>query len=413
MKIKDFQTLLKKISAAVTAVAAAAVLFCGCRNDIPESTGYHVFSDGTYIEINEEADPGYSKKNSFADFYVPDGMVTDYLSKNFLSDDELELYDQILKDLGTFTEWVPFTVGSDIYGKVLDLIRLEQLSYIQVSARNQEYNTDVQGLGVSFTYRFTADEVSSMNIAAERAAKEIMANITPNMDDYEKLKYFHDYLVLNCESSTTDEYADTIYGALVRKKAHCEGYSKAFSYLCNLAGIENVIVTGETYVPHMWNMVKLGGNWYHVDVTWDNPDDKLHEKYPDVILYQYFMVTDSVIENNHIIGTYPVEPPKANGKNENYFVREGTDVGSTEEFFTASENAIMSAVSRGERGAMIKFDTSDVYISTAADLMNKQMSEVFDPIISRIKSTYGIDIKLSLTEYYGQYRILTYIIEYE
>lgn len=401
----------KRIFAAIIAAAAVSVLLGGCHDEGLENGTYHVFSDGTYIEADENYS-GHSKKNSSADFYVPDGMVTNYMSKNFLTEDELEIYDMILKDLGSLKERVPLPVSSDIYGKVLDLIRLEQLSYTQVAGRGLDFNTNTQSFDVLYTYRFTADEVSSMNIAAERAAKEIIANITPNMDDYDKLKYFHDYLVRNCETSTTDEYADTIYGTLVRKKALCEGYAKAFSYLCNLVGIENVIVTGETYVAHMWNMVKLGGNWYHVDVTWDNPDDKLHEDYPDVILYQYFMVTDSVIENNHTIWTYPLEPPKANGINENYFVREGTDVGNAGEFLTASENAIMSAVSRGESGAMIKFETTDLLLSSAADLGNN-ISEVFDPIISQIKFTYGMDIKLSWTDYYGQYRILTYIIEYQ
>ena len=403
----------KKLSAAVIAVTAAAVLFSGCRGENPDQdvVSYHVFSEGTYIEVFDGYS-GHSKKNSDADFYIPNGMVTSYLSRNSLTESEQEVYDQILKDLGTFQEWAPLTVGSDVYGRLLDLIRLEQLSYIQVSARKLEYHTDVQSYGVAFTYRYTADDVSSMNIAVEHAAKEIFSNITSDMDDYEKLKYFHDYLVLNCETSADDEFADTVYGALVRGKAHCEGYSKAFSYLCNLAGIENVLVTGETYVPHMWNMVKLGGNWYHVDVTWDDPDDQLHENFPDVILYQYFMVTDSVIENNHVIYSYPAELPKAYGKTENYFVREGTDIRSAEEFLTASENAIMSAVGKGEHSAMIKFETSDTYISITSDLADKPMNEVFDPIISRVKSTYGTDIRLSLTEYYGQYRILTYIIEY-
>ena len=240
-----------------------------------------------------------------------------------------------------------------------------------------------------------------------------MKNVTDDMDDYQKLKYFHDYLVLNCDTDQNDEYADTIYGALVRKKALCEGYAKAFSYLCNLAGIENIIITGEASVPHMWNMVKLGGNWYHVDITWDNPNDKLHEDYPDVILYQYFMVTDSVIENNHVIYTYPFEPPKANGKNENYFIREGTDITDEEEFLTASENAIISAVSKGEQSAMVKFETNDLFISISSEISNRSINEIFDPIISKVTSTYGKNIKLSYTDYYEQYRILTYIIEYD
>ena len=104
---------------------------------------------------------------------------------------------------------------------------------------------------------------------------------------------------------------------------------------------------------------------------------------------------------------------KANGRNENYFAREGTDVNSEDEFFTAAENAIMNAVSRGEQGAMVKFGTSDLFISTAAMLMNdNDLNSIFDPIISRAEAAYGKDINVSWTDYYAQYRIITFIIEY-
>lgn len=397
-------------SRSVFAVIVSAMLLTSCEDDDIDRDSYRIFSDGTYIEV-DTGHSGQSKKNDDAAFYIPKGMTNNYFSINF-SDDEKEVYDQILKDLGTFKEQV---ISSDntIYNRMLNAVRIEQLAYTQVSGWDWVYNTDTQSLDRVFQYRLTADQVSSMNIAAEKAAKEIMSGITEDMDDYEKLKYFHDWLVLNCDTDTDYEYSDTIYGALVKKEAMCEGYAKAFAYLCNLAGIENTIVVGETDVPHMWNMVKLGGNWYHVDVTWDDADNRLHEKYPNVILYQYFMITDSVLENNHIIWNVPSEPPKANGRNENYFAREGTDVSSEDEFFTAAENAIMNAVSRGEQGAMVKFETSDLFISTAAMLMNdKELNSIFDPIISRAEAAYGKNVNVSWTDYYAQYRIITFIIEY-
>lgn len=394
----------------IAAIFAAAVILTGCHRDTQDDPVYHIYSEGTYIEADGVDIPAIPK-SSEADFYIPEGMKTDSLSRSVLTDSELELYDSILNDIGFFKETVPLTVDALVYTKVAELVRIEQLAYIQVSDISNEYNLNEQRFDLTYNYRFTADEVSRMNLAAENAAEKIMEGITPGMDDYEKLKYFHDYIVLNCEPSTEDPYTDTIYGALVRGKALCEGYAKAFSYLCNLAGIENIIVTGGTNVPHMWNMVKLGGNWYHVDVTWDDADDKLHEDYPDIILYQYFMITDSVIRNNHTIWTFPAEPPKANGRNENYFVREGTDIGSEEEFFTASENAITAAVVERRSGAMVKFETSDLYISVTSRLENN-VDDIFEPIISRIRSLYGINVRLSWTDYYGQYRILTYIIEY-
>lgn len=392
----------KRIIAAVS--AAALLTMSGCRRNDPED-GIHVYSNGTSAVLGEQE---VFSTSGNAEFYIPEGMSTDYYSMSSLNEIEKELYDNVLNDLGNLKSRVPLEVDSALLQRVLGIIRLEQLAYFHVSDRRIDVNEVTQEFEVVYEYRFTADEISSMNIASERAAREIMSNITSDMDDYDKLKYFHDYLVLNCENDTESPYSETIYGALVQKKALCEGYAKAFSYLCNLAGIENTIVTGKTKVAHMWNMVKLGGNWYHVDVTWDNPDDALHAEYPDVILYQYFMVTDSVIENNHTIWTYPAPPPKANGRNENYFVREGADISSDEEFLTASQNAVLNAVRNHERSAMVKFATNDVYISVTSKLAPAD----FEPIIGRVRSDYGISIRLNWTDYYKQYRILTYIIEY-
>ena len=386
-------------------LSASMLTVSGCRNNNPADS-IHVYSNGTsaVVDVGEQV---YYTLND-AEFYVPEGMATDYYSLTALTDAEKEAYDNALNDLGNLKERVPLTVDSNILKKALDIIRIEQLAYFHVSDRHIDPNEITQGFDIVYEYRFTADEISSMNIASERAAREIIEQITPDMDDYDKLKYFHDYLVLNCENDTESPYSDTIYGALVRKKALCEGYAKAFSYLCNLAGIENAIVTGETTVPHMWNMVKLGGNWYHVDVTWDNPDDALHEAYPDVILYQYFMVTDSVIENNHTVWLNPAEPPKANGRNENYFVREGFDINREEEFLTVSQNAVLNAVRNHEQSAMVKFASNDMYISVKSKINPSD----FEQIRRRAQSDYGINIKLNWTDYYEQYRILTYIIEY-
>lgn len=387
--------------------SAVLSLLSGCSKEQDE-TEYNIYSNGTTYANDENAVPD-KEKEDYADFYIPDGMVTDYYSQYTFSEDEQELYNEVKKSLGNLKASNPLTTDSMEYQKILDVIRLEQLGFPHVSGRSLEYNGAAQQFEVKISYRLTADEISSMNMAAEKAAKDIIAQLTPDMDDYEKLKFFHDYLIRNCETDTSDAYADTIYGTLVRKKALCEGYAKTFSYLCNLAGIENTIVTGKTYVAHMWNMVKLGGNWYHVDVTWDKSEDQLRNAFPNVILYQYFMVTDSVIENNHVISQTPAEPPQAFGTSENYFVREEAEISSRDELLEVCEKAIIKAVKNHETSAMVKFETTDIYLASINDLKNE---EVFTPVIKNVLSECGENIHLSWTDYYGQYRILTFIIGY-
>lgn len=110
----------------------------------------------------------------------------------------------------------------------------------------------------------------------------ISKTITSNMSDAYKALLLHDYLALhmqydyeayleNKKNNTTkyDEADYDIYGALVNGKAVCQGYSLAYKYLMEEAGIENVgFASNES---HIWNTVTLGDESYYVDCTWDDP----------------------------------------------------------------------------------------------------------------------------------------------
>lgn len=99
-------------------------------------------------------------------------------------------------------------------------------------------------------------------------------------------------------------HRDTING--VRKNVTvCEGYAKCYKLLMNKAGIETQEVVGRyTDVNgkehgHAWNLVKLNGNWYHVDVTWDDENfDERNSSLKKINRYQYFLCPDAVFNND-------------------------------------------------------------------------------------------------------------------
>ena len=96
----------------------------------------------------------------------------------------------------------------------------------------------------------------------------------PNGTDPEKLLYLHDWLVTHCEYDLTFSKTDA-YNAIVEGSAVCDGYAKAYKYLCDLAGLECEYVSSITN-NHAWNMVKLdvgglGPAYYYIDCTWDDP----------------------------------------------------------------------------------------------------------------------------------------------
>lgn len=401
-----------------TAAAAAITLIlalssCGAKHDPAEDMtfngSYHMIEGGTSVLIEDTAT---NVRSSL--IYFPEDMETVY-GHTALSAEEKKIYDSLVKAIGDEEPSVPMEADGETYTKILNLIGIEQMGFGNVSDRRVgEFNVESQHFPVEFTYRFSCEEMSNMNRAAEAAANEIMLGVNDEMTTYDKLKYFHDYLITHCESDSEDAYANTIYGALVRGKALCEGYAKSFSYLCNKAGIENIIVTGETDTAHMWNMVKIDGNWYHIDVTWDKPDGTIAEMYPDMVMYQYFLVTDSVIENNHTIWTITTPPPKAYGTKENYFVKEGLYVENEQMTEQTIENALRKAIAEGKHTISIKFSTSNMLLSTVRQMMDSANNggDYLKSRISDISSEFNIKLNISWTDYYSQFRILVFIIDY-
>ena len=381
-------------------------LLGGCdRNGYDEEWTINYISGGSHI-AGEPLPQGYDYA-----FYLPQYMETIYASRD-LDSQLAEYYDIILNETGGFVDIAPMIADGSYYW-LLNLLWAEQLGFPHVEGvQSWEYTGNTSGFNIKYIYRFTAKEVSEMNRAAELAADKIMAGITPDMSDYDKLKYFHDYLIINCVSDIDDPLADTIYGALVEKKALCEGYAKAFSYLCNRAGIENMIVYGWTEIYHMWNMVKLNGNWYHVDVTWGNPG---FLDYPEAVLYQYFMVTDAEIGATHTIRREFIDPPRANSNIENYFLRENRRryVPGGGDFLGVAGAALSDAIEKKESSASIRFERDEDYAAAVNMLKqnNRQDGGVWQ-IIDEISETLNVNFTVNYTDYYADKKVLVFLIDY-
>lgn len=96
----------------------------------------------------------------------------------------------------------------------------------------------------------------------------------------------------------TAAYAHTIVGVFDDNSSTdvvCEGYAKAFQFLCRYAGLESIYAvgwstSGSSSGGHAWNLVKIDGNWYNVDTTWDDSNGSDYDGY----LYDYFNLPTSV-----------------------------------------------------------------------------------------------------------------------
>lgn len=153
---------------------------------------------------------------------------------------------------------------------------------------------------VEFYSVISADECEHKVAVLNNAVNRIVASLEDNMSEFEREKFIHDFVINNNEyktnvTSVSDgwEYF-TIYGTLVKGESVCEGYAKSIQLLANLCGIQCLTIRGVgNNVGHMWNVINIDGEWYHLDATWDDTINGAE--------YDFFNVDDEMIKTSHTI----------------------------------------------------------------------------------------------------------------
>lgn len=123
--------------------------------------------------------------------------------------------------------------------------------------------------------------------------------ITDDMSEYDKTLAIHDWICENVTYGVADDDSDQdLFGAIVKRKARCAGYAKAFAYMLEEVGIEAYVISGDAIdpagnsVPHAWNLVYIDQKPYYFDITWNDNDYNGHT-------YEWFAVTDAEFKVAH------------------------------------------------------------------------------------------------------------------
>lgn len=121
----------------------------------------------------------------------------------------------------------------------------------------------------------------------------LVARASKEQSEYQKIKLIHDWLVLNNDYGKDNGASHSAVSALLPDmRPVCQGYAEAFMLLMDCLAIGTTYVTGlidKNGERHGWNTVSLGGEWYFIDVTWDDPV-LIGEPDPFNIDYEYFLV---------------------------------------------------------------------------------------------------------------------------
>jgi len=277
-----------------------------------------------------------------------------------LNETERAAYDDILARLPGFPESVKLT-GLDIGGlnRVFYALTLDQPLLFHISTVHFNYTPDARtGLVTAFLpeYLLTREEYAARYEELARAVESFAVPAGGSQFDCELA--LHDQLVRKCAYAEdfTQPETSTAYGALVQGSASCEGYARGLLLLMDLQGIDCYIVTGDATnskgdaVGHAWNKVRIDGDWYQLDATWDDPvtEDGSH-----VTSHAYFNLTDEDLGQSHAI---PASDNPCTATAANYFVRKGLLFGSLDRAAeTLLARAVREGFAAGDNAAELRF----------------------------------------------------------
>ena len=186
--------------------------------------------------------------------------------------------------------------------------------YVMDKAANLYY------LRVNFNISVSDDKYPSVDSIVRSAVAE--CNSKTDGSEYAKALWLHDWLLDQLEYDKTLKWSSA-ESALTREPGTCQSYESAYAKLLTAAGIENS-ETRDTYDGHTWNAMKLDGQWYQTDCTWDDSSDNW---YSFDQRHLYFGLTDELMAIAHPghskIYTTDTYATRSTSLADNYFVRTG------------------------------------------------------------------------------------------
>ncbi|MGL4523331.1 MAG: DUF5050 domain-containing protein [Bacilli bacterium] len=158
----------------------------------------------------------------------------------------------------------------------------------------------------------TNEQIASRNKKIMTTIKPVIETAKTKTTDVEKIRYVHNWVVNHVtydkesfEKRTGPNSIHNIDGAIVDRKAVCDGYARTMQYILNSLNIKTEYVEGTSFnpktkekVPHAWVVTNVNNKWYYIDPTWndwDNPGDGNNDE-----SLNYFLVPESVMKKDHI-----------------------------------------------------------------------------------------------------------------
>lgn len=235
------------------------------------------------------------------------------------------------------SQWRDFT-GEEVWAEYARRCSARVMETGQVSLK-LEYRDYVRLRAALRDAAFRTTLTAQEELVLQQLEQRTRALLHPGMSAFDKVVALHDALV---QSSRYDARAGgNIADLLTKGCGSCEAYSAALCAMLEIAGVPSRMVTGTAEVPHAWNLVQLGQEWYHVDATWDDP--VVSDGRRQLLQHSYCCCTDAEMRRTH---RWNRESYPASGTRTAYYYRAR---GLYFTSFAAYWKAAMTAWQRGEK----------------------------------------------------------------
>lgn len=270
-----------------------------------------------------------------------------------LNEAEAVWYQNIAECLGMMQEEIRLDKTGLEYGldetdvdRIFQCVLMDhpELFYVEgYTYRKYTREEEIVAILFSGSYSMDSEKALSRKTEIDTQTDKLLAGAAGFTDDYDKVKYVYDTLILNTEYDLNAPDNQNIYSVFVNHSSVCQGYAKAVQYLLERMGVECALVLGtvDTGEGHAWNLVKVDGSYYYVDATWGDASFQSKgaesvDGYAPEISYDYLCITTEQLLRTHVIGGY-APMPQCTSEKDNYYVREGA-------LFTTYDKEQMQAV---------------------------------------------------------------------
>lgn len=378
-------TIITKVTPFMNLTLPLAPEFCGPFTIIAPSSGVNVGDVDN--EVKKTADKRSAPTKADVNKLKHRTKECGKYAYGLLNDEEKAMYDVFLDALDRFDEEVselPACFKSERVQKILDHVQADHPEIFWFRHGGTFYSNPTTDIveKLTFTYCMTKEECERRKAKIDIATRSFLKDVDGAMSDYEVMLRIYENIIKLADYDTiglehqnemavpADRPDDlrSIYGVLVNKKAVCAGYAKTMQYLLNMCGIECIYVTSDT---HAWNIVKLEGDYYHIDVTWgDSSNTEQCGSMSNVISYDHCCITtDEVLRLDMHMPSDRLPLPDCTATKYNYHRYHGLYFEQYDR--DAIFNVVKDSVANNKHEIYLKFASADVYAVARAQLIDK------------------------------------------